>query len=172
MALRHRSSRVVSGNRRLVEWIASADFTAFTALAGGAAILHQSISLGEPFTIVRTRGSLYVASDQIVASELTAGALGMAVVTTQAAGIGVTAVPTPIADQGSESFFLQRPYGINFGTTAAGTAAADIQGWEFMFDSKGQRKVTESETVAVLLENATLVGINFALVFRMLLKLH
>ena len=47
-----------------------------------------------PFTLIRVRGIFTIASDQSAATETQVGALGVAVVSEQAASIGVTAVPT------------------------------------------------------------------------------
>jgi hypothetical protein len=49
-----------------------------------------------------------ISSDQFAQSESQIGAIGLAVVTDQAVGIGVTAVPTPITDLSSDSWFLHR----------------------------------------------------------------
>ena len=47
-----------------------------------------------------------VESDQSAATELFIGNLGLAVVSDQATAVGVTAVPTPATDRGSDLWFL------------------------------------------------------------------
>ncbi len=99
MARRTRQSFRRSGApRRSTEWIASAVITGSSSLAAATAVLDQSINIAEQSTIVRTRGSLFVKSDQVAANEQPFGALGMAVVTDQANAIGITAMPTPTTD--------------------------------------------------------------------------
>ena len=159
------------GPRRATDWIASSVETAFTALAGSTAFFDQLFSISEPATVVRTRGSIWVKSDQHVADEYPFGALGMAVVTDQAAAIGVTALPTPITDQGSDSFFLWQPW-------AGGVEAATSVGFdgamlrEYKFDSKAMRKIEDSDNIVVTMENSSTVGVDYLLLFRMLIKLH
>jgi len=121
---------------------------------------------------VRTRGSLWVASDQFATAEQPFGALGFSVVTDQALAIGVTAVPTPITDEGDDSFFLWAPF---FADVRVG-AATDTQWQTFTrldFDSKAMRKVNDGRSVIVTLENASAAdGLLFVIKFRMLVKLH
>ena len=159
------------GSGRLTLWLGSADFSAYTNLAGGTAVLNQLITLDQPVTIMRTRGVLFVASDQVVASELTAGVMGMAVVSTPAATAGIASVPTPVTENFSDLFFLHQYYGLNVGTNSATTSLNTVKGFAYPFDSKAMRKVNDDESIIVTLENATTVGINFAMMFRMLIKL-
>ena len=165
-----RRTFVRGGSWRATVWIASTVETALTTLAATASVLDQTFTFAEDATIIRTRGSLFVRSDQISATEAVAGALGMAVVTEQAAAIGVTAVPTPITDQESENWFLWQPWAYSFVvTTAVGTLGSSFA--QFDFDSKAMRKVNKDDSVAVVLENSfTTFGVEFFLTFRMLLK--
>ena len=85
--------------------------TVESTMAGApTAVLANSLNASalalRPFTIVRTRGVFFVNSDQIVANESYGADRGYAVVSDQAAAIGVTAVPTPLTDMGSDLFFV------------------------------------------------------------------
>ena len=95
----------------------------------------------------------------------------MCVVTDQAAAIGVTAMPTPTTDNISDSWFLWLPWMASWRLAdATGVQANPYMRYDF--DSKAMRKVQESDTIAVMLENASAGdGCNFLLQFRMLLKL-
>ena len=165
-----RRTFVRGGSRRATVWIASTVETALTTLAATASVLDQTFTFAEDGTIVRTRGTLFVRSDQIAATESVGGALGMAVVTDQAAAIGVTAVPTPITDQASDNWFLWLPWAYSFVvTTAVGTLGDSFARYDF--DSKAMRKVNSGDSVAVVLENGfTTFGVEFFLTFRMLVK--
>jgi len=66
--------------------------------AASTAVLVSSLSAAalalRPFTVVRTRGSMFLETDQQAASEFYQAAIGCCVVSDQAVAIGVTAVPT------------------------------------------------------------------------------
>ena len=162
---------VVRGSRRATQWLGSADQTDRTGLAAATAIFDQFFNFGEDATIVRTRGSLWVSTDQSANNEEPFGALGFSVVTDQAAAAGVASLPTPITDEASDNWFLWIPW-------MAGLRVADATGimnpWvEYKFDSKAMRKVDDGDNVVVMLENASAAdGALFIIKFRMLVKLH
>ena len=167
-------SVVGRSSRRTTTWFFSANVNVEAAVAANSAALSQTFNAAalalRPFTIVRTRGYIWAASDQAAAFEVPFGAVGFSVVSDQAAAIGVTAVPSPVADEGSELFF-------NFQgwiASGAGQAASQSNGSRlFEFDSKAQRKVSESEDLAVVIANASAAdGAVVVLKFRMLVKLH
>jgi len=103
----HRSN--IAGPVRDTLWFqgASAQTTIATV---STATLVTSLSAGalafRPFTVVRTRGVLHLRSDQFANSESQSAAYGRCVVSDQAVAIGVTAVPTPITDNGSDLWFV------------------------------------------------------------------
>jgi len=163
---------VVTRQRRATQWLQSAIDTGSTSLAAGAAVLDQSFAFGEKATIVRTRGRLWVKSDQIASTEEPFGAIGLAVVTDQAFAIGVTAVPTPITDASSDNWFLWEPWQASMvAATQVGFSGDSWTGYEL--DSKAMRKVDDGDTVVVVLENTSGAhGCEFIVTFRMLVKLH
>ncbi len=162
-----------TGERRKTLWIGSSDVTSFTTLALGSAVLAQSLNAAalalRPFTITRTVGLLCVVSDQSASVEIGPfGAMGMAVVSEQAVAIGVTAVPTPITDKGSDLWFQ---YQFAAAPTGTNLSYGGPNAWEF--DSRGQRKVQDGEDVVIVMENGDAAfGLSFLIQFRMLLKLH
>ncbi len=177
----HRRSRggfVRSGPRRQTQWLASVDVETETALNPASVLLNQSFdgtqtqALG-PFTITRTIGSLWVASDQIAADESALCGLGMSVVTQQANAAGAASVPAPFRDEGSESFFM---YGIALASMDVAGAVAGFQqnafSARFDFDSRAQRKVQPNEAIVIVLENAAAAHrLVFYLKFRILVKM-
>ncbi len=177
MAFRRRNlPSVVRAPRRETAWFSSKDSTGFTSLAAGTAILDASLNATalatRPFTIVRIRGLLWWDSDQTAVTEVPFGALGMAVVSDQASAIGVTAVPTPISDEGSDLFMLWQPF------VSATKFSTDIgyqnpSGNVFHFDSKAMRKVNDDQDFVIVLENASgSHGGSYVVKFRFLIKLH
>ena len=107
MATRHFRSRS-STTRRATSWFDIPPFSV-AVVAGGGTIL-ASLTAAElakrPFTIIRTHLTFDVQSDQVAATEVQTGAMGMAVVSDQASALGVTAVPTPATDAASDLWYL------------------------------------------------------------------
>ena len=141
--------------RRETLWISQAILN--TSLAGsGTAINLAAMSAAvlelTPFTIVRTRGLLYMRSDQLAAAETVQAAYGHTVVADTAAAIGVTAIPTPVTDAGNDLWFVyQYMFGhLQFGD---GTGFGD-PGRVYEFDSRGMRKVEDGQTSVVTLETS------------------
>jgi len=144
--------------------IAAASTSVLVASLNAAALLLR------PFTIVRTRAFWSVRSDQDTADETFGAAVGMAVVSTQASAIGVTAVPTPETDQGSELFFL---YELLMGEAIIGAGSENQNLLTQQIDSKAMRRVSEGEDLVVVLETPAIASSGLVqLGGRMLLKLH
>ncbi len=159
--------------RRESLWL-SIDPTSSTIAANGVvliAVLNAAALALRPFTVVRTRGVFNTVTDQNAASEVYHGSLAMAVVSEQAAAIGVTAVPTPGTDRDSDLFFL---YEEQMGEFTLGDATGFIE--EHLtkeFDSKAMRKVNNDQQVAIVAESETGGnGIIMRVAGRMLIKLH
>ncbi len=166
-----RSIRGRTGPRRSTQWLGSADDTAVTALGSNVTLLDQTFAFGEPGTIVRTRGTLFVRPSVNTANATGFGVLGMAVVTDAAAAIGVTAIPAPSGASDDDAWFLWTPFAtdVRF-DTGIGFAMDTLT--VFQFDSKAMRKVHDGSTAVVVLENDTTVSMDFVILFRMLIKLH
>jgi len=172
-----RGHRVLRGTvRRMSQWLASADVVADQALAAGSILFDQSLNATalalRPFTVVRTRGELWVRSDQIAANELPFGALGFCIVSDTATALGVTAIPAPIISEDSDLWFVYQHW---LASVRVATAVGfDDQAFtRYSFDSKAQRKVNNDQDIAVMLENASAAnGVSLVLKFRILIKLH
>jgi len=145
-------------------------------LAGGGSVIRFSLSAAElalrPFTVVRVRGSWFVESDQLAATEIYGGALGFAVVSDQALAIGITAVPTPITDMASDLWFVyEQQMGDFLFATAVGNG--EVGKLARQFDSRAMRKVEDGQDIAIVEENSGYsFGTTSQLGFRMLIKLH
>ncbi len=124
-----------------------------------------------PFTIVRTRGVLQVRSDQIAASEQYEAQYGHAVVSDQAVGVGVTALPTPDTDNGSDLWMVfQTVMGTVRFVTGAGFSERMSQ---LEFDSKAMRKVEGGQDLVLMAEaSAISSGLTLRAFSRILIKLH
>ena len=173
MANRVIRGRSFAGRRspgRLTEWLPSANITIFTQLGGGTFILDQTLTTAEkaklPFTVTRTVGTIWVASDQFAAPELPFGAMGMMVVSDKASATGATAVPDPITEEGSDEWFTYQSF-LGYADAANG---APYTGYHF--DSRAQRRVVDGEDIAVVVANARAgQDLRYVLKFRLLVKL-
>jgi len=125
-----------------------------------------------PFTVTRTRGFLHVESDQVAGDESYQVALGCCVVSDQASAIGVTAVPTPFTDLGSDLWFVHEILASSFEILSA-VGVETATGVFARVDSKAMRRVEEGQDVLTVIENSSLgsgSSVNFA--GRSLIKLH
>ena len=121
-----------------------------------------------PWTIVRVRGYIHLESDQNAAAENQAIAIGMAVVSDQAVAIGVTAVPTPVADGGSDLWFMYQQ--LMTSSVVDGNLGIGME-----YDSRAMRKVEDGQQLVVVLGTevaALTAGVFLRHMGRLLIKLH
>ncbi len=159
--------------RRETVWFsfafAEASLSASATAAQQYALNAAALAL-RPFTVVRTRMNWLCRSDQSAATETFIGNFGFAVVSDQAVAIGVTAMPTPATDLGSDLWFLIDQW---------------IGRWELVgtdvkdnlvsqkIDSKAMRKVDIGEDIVGTVEAGIGgSGVNVLTAGRMLVKLH
>ena len=166
-------NRVTRGVRRETVWFTFPDTT--VTLAAGAANLMFTLNGAalalEPFTIVRTHFYLFVRSNQVTAAETYGVSLGGAVVSDQAAAIGVTAVPNPIADRGSDLWWFYQATMGHF-QFASGVGFDSNGGQYYAIDSKAMRKVDIGQDLAISVENSGVStdGVTAIVGGRMLVK--
>ncbi len=161
--------------RRETRWLDAVPGVATLAGPSASVIYHTLTAVEKalrPFTVIRTRGFWEIFSDQVVADEAYQAALGLAVVSDQAVGIGVTAVPTPYTDMESDLWFVyEQLYGnMRFGDA---TGTEDPAGVRAAFDSRAMRKVEDGQDVISVGEASSISsGLSMKVGFRMLVKLH
>jgi len=159
--------------RRETIWISNQPAT--TPVAGNTAILLSVLNAAalalRPFTIVRTRGRIGCFSDQVSADENYGVAYGLAVVSEQASAIGVTAIPTPITDMGSDLFFAYDGLAGRFSFVSAVGFHPNAGQWKDI-DSKAMRRVNADQDLVSVVEANSGIGQNFFDAWRMLIKLH
>jgi len=146
--------------------LGSASASALVSVANAALLAER------PFTVVRTRGYFFARSDQIAATEDWGAAMGWCTAEDAAVAIGVTAVPTPVTDQGSDSFFAYESLIGRFGFGDA-TGFREL-GKGIVYDSKAMRKC-EDDGVSPILTMETFSTVSSATIShnaRMLIKLH
>jgi len=161
--------------RRETQWFFGTDFSQNLASVSTAAVvtvLNAAALALRPFTVIRTRGRILVRSNQDAASENYGGAMGHCVVSDQASAIGITAVPTPVTDSGSDLWF-QYDWAFGFLEFNSAVGSQD-QGHLIEIDSKAMRKVEDGQTVNQVVESAAnqTDGVNISGFSRLLIKLH
>ncbi len=163
--------------RRETLWFTAAGFQQTLTAASTAALLGSlnaaALAL-RPFTVVRARGELLLRSDQNAATEQQSCGYGFAVVSDQASAIGVTAIPTPETDSGSDLWFVYQRClsSVMFGD---GTGFISPGGTPYTVDSKGMRKVEDGQDIVEVMETGvagTTSGLILSGHVRLLIKLH
>ena len=159
MARRRDFTRGASAIRtsRLTTWFqfAPIETTLAAGLTGAIVFTLNAAALAlRPFTIVRSHFEFGVRSDQSVAIENQQVGVGIAVVSDQAVAVGVTAVPTPITEMGSNLWLLHK---LIF---SAENVVVDVaHPAEFRaVDSKAMRKVEVGQDLVVVVETASPSG--------------
>ena len=170
-----KSGFIVRGGmkRRETVWFQFA-YQANTMAASATAILSTVLNAAalelRPFTIVRSRFVWQSRSDQSAATEAFIGNIGMAIVSDQASAIGVTAVPTPATDLGSDLWFLIQQWIGRF--VLVGTDVTTEHTFREI-DSKAMRKVDIGQDMVIVKEAGIgESGVIISHVGRMLVKLH
>ncbi len=126
-----RSGLVRRGGRMVRETLwGDVAATGTTLATAGAATLINVTGAGllslRPWTVIRARGAMYLKSDQTAAAEDQAVGLGMAIVSDQAVAIGVTAVPTPDTDGGSDLWFVYQTLMASHGAGTVRSAQSQV----------------------------------------------
>ncbi len=151
-------------------WGRSPADTVSTTLGASSSVLDSTaVPVAEGETIVRTRGWIGVASDQAAVSEAFVGALGFAIASDQAVAVGVGSLPTPYTDQDSELWFVHQFFTSRMDIDSAGLATR--RGYDmFSFDSKAMRKMQSGQTLVIVVENGSAVGMQYQLTYAVLFK--
>ncbi len=138
-------------------WAGFSNATSFQTLpAATSQILGSFVVSAGDETIVRFRGLLSIISDQVAASEEVHGAIGVAIVSEDAFNVGITAVPTPIADIQSDAWMVWQPFAhsiLFLQTDASGTVITEGGQTNVVIDSKAMRKIHTDERAVVVIEN-------------------
>jgi len=162
--------------RRESMWFTITRTATVLGTAGSVALitsLNAAALALRPFTIVRTRGLWNCRSDQTGALEAYATSFGMAVVSDQSVAIGVTAIPTPETDRGSDLWFVYEDMASQF-LFISGVGVHPNAGEVLRFDSKAMRKVEDGQDIVSVIENFALAatGTTNTISGRLLIKLH
>ncbi len=172
MARRSRSRFVRPAPRTMV-WIG--DRLALTTVAASSStlltVLGASVLLLRPFTIVRTRISIYFDSDQESAAEFTQATYSEQVVTESAATAGIASLPTPHTEPDADFFVYQNLFQ-NLGFITGVGFQENGANMVYTVDSKAMRKVGIDDDVVGVVQVGSGTGARIAIEGRALVKLH
>ncbi len=172
MARRQLARSFVRGPRKATDWSASSILTGVLSVAGSSAVLDEvftPIVGGE--TIIRTRGMMGWNTDQEITDELQLGAFGLAIVSEQAATVGITAIPHPSTDAAWGGWFYHQFIMSKF-TFISGVGVEPNVMQRMVVDSKAMRKVGENERLVSVWEATSTTGFEAFSSLRILSKVH
>ncbi len=148
-----------------------------TVIVGGAkTFIAQLGTLAlsvRPFTILRTRLVIGWTSDQEAADEGPFGEYGQTIVTENASGVGVTALPDPSSVSGDpeNDWFVHQPVVAQLAIIGA-ISAATLMSQIMTVDSKAMRKVgIDDQVVDMFTEDGGVGGLLWVM-GRQLIQLH
>jgi len=174
-----RSGRIAGSNRRLTDWNEGPFTTAVQSIsaAGTQIALTNSQATVEGLTIVRIRGEFVAWLETVttIGDGFANAAFGMCIVNENAAGIGVTAIPSPLDDVTWDGWLVHRFFGpvIGFSTTESENTGVVSQ-VRMEVDSKAMRKFKATDVLVFVIGVAQEVGtatLTWGTRHRLLLKL-
>ena len=138
-------------------------------MTSAGATLLASFAFEEPVTIMRARGQISVRPTVFTGDLDIVGAIGMGVVSAEAAAAGVASIPEPFNDADWGGWFVWRSfsYRIELGGTPANAAFLP---WFFEVDSKAMRKAKTNDVVVIVAESQQ-GAFNISPPIRLLVKL-
>ena len=143
-----------------------------TSTAALVAQANAALLALRPYTITRTLGIFGVRSDQAVADESYDAAIGQCLVTEQAAAIGITALPTPFSDLGSDMFYMHQILMGRFEFIDGTGFQANSLTWVH-YDSRAMRRCNDDQVDVITIESSSLgTGQTVHHAGRQLIKLH
>ncbi len=146
-----------------------------TGVAASATVLLSSLNAAAlallPFTIVRSRLSVFWGTDQAATSEFAQAVFSSQVVTAAAATAGIGSVPTPLTETDAD-FIIYRPMFSDLRLASAVGFDQTGGNQTFEVDSKAMRKLGIDDQLVFVIENRSPVGTQIAIEGRMLVKLH
>jgi len=155
--------------RRSTAWSGPFDWVQALS-ANNKQILVTLIPTVAETTIVRIRGNAMLSFVHDALNESVNVALGLIVVSAQAAAAGATSVPGPITDAGNDGWFWHQS--ASFMAMSA-TDLVENDQFRFEIDSKAMRKVNDDQRVLMVSELTVMLGVSVKTAgnFRVLAKL-
>jgi len=154
-----RFSSRAPARRSAVSWSWSAAINVgSTVVPANSSVLLGSLvpTINAQLTITRVRGFMMWTTDNPQSDEVQIGAWGMAVVSSDALGVGITALPTPVGDP-NYPWFAYEIFG-----SEKHVLDGVAQSVEKQIDSKAQRILGPAEVIILVVSNvAATAGLKF-----------
>ncbi len=135
---------------RLTQWIGPAA-QGYIQVASTGATLVASFSFEEALTVIRNRGMVSFFPVAVTGDVQIVGAMGMALVSTEAFNAGVASIPEPFSDADWGGWLVWRSFSYTF--EFADATGVNFVNWSFEVDSKAMRKVSPNETLVIIAES-------------------
>ena len=157
---------------RRPSWSIGPNGTLQLTATGSAVFGTGAVAADVELTIIRTRGIFQAFLSQATASlDGFQGAVGICKVSSNAFGVGITAIPTPVTDIAWDGWLWYQRFNVKAATATLGVVE-QMAGIEYVVDAKAMRKTNVTDVIVGVIE-ATEVGTaigNFRLDTRMLSK--
>ena len=141
-----------SGRRADYEWFGVADtITGVDLGIGQVSLGTNSLDFAGPGTLMRLRGSLYVALDATAVNEFAVIAAGIIKVSDEALAAGAGSIPSPHTDADAE--WIWHSY-LTISSLAEAAVAPQALFDRAVVDSKAMRKFKSSDSLAFMVEVA------------------
>ena len=138
--------------RQIANFGLTAEIDGLTTVVGIAKAVYTfgtQLANTDAATLVRTRGMLGVRAAAVAgAANIVRGVFGIIVVSDDAAGIGVTAVPGPLTDSEND-WVVWQPFTLLFDATIPSDSPKAVN---VAFDSRGMRKMKSGDVLTTVLE--------------------
>jgi len=163
-----------ASRKRRMSWeggnVDIADLTTVSPLAVTVLTEAQLENFPTP-TLIRSRGRINAYTDpSATPGSFAVVGVGLIVVTAAAAAVGVTAIPTPLTELGSDWLWWDS---LSVGSDAADVIGSTITVDRLSVDSKAMRKIGNNQVVLLVAEMLTCEGtmvVNLCGTLRFLLK--
>ena len=150
---------IATGSRRLAAWgIGTGSTTGIVFTTSGSAFIGTVITPTEArLTVVRMRGEFmgYLRSASALGDGFS-GAFGIGLATQAAVAAGITSVPTPLTEEGSDNWLYHRYFHLaapgQIDTTAAESVSYGPAFVRFEVDTKAMRKMTDTDSLYAAIE--------------------
>ena len=165
----------IGGPKRLVSWEDGPEGVTVLSSVSSTVFPIAVAAIVDGLTIIRIRGELNMALDTTgaVLEGFPLLAAGLAIVSENAAGVGVTAIPSPYTDKHWDGWMWHWS-GSMYTVTTAPTDAEGCAVARIVIDNKSMRKFKASDTLVGVIEAGSEVGtaqLQAVLNTRLLVKL-
>ena len=150
-----------SALRRKTTWTVGPEGSVQLTSAAASVFSGGAIAIDDGLTIVRTRGELNVGLSvaAVALDGFARFAFGMCIVSENAAGVGVTAIPSPITDETWDGWYVYYTGSLfSVVATAVLDNAEGVANLRLPIDSKAMRKFKRTDVIVAVIETATEVG--------------